>query len=57
MIKDEGIDVRSFKIIYQFLEDLQKLNESMNEDYRGIEVLGKATVKELYDIKLGTGSR
>ena len=56
MIKDEGIDVRSFKIIYQFLEDLEKLNESMNTDYKGIEVTGKATVKELYDIKLGTGS-
>lgn len=56
VIKDEGLDVRTFKIIYQYLEDLKKLNDSMNKDYRDIQVLGKATVKDFFDIKMASGS-
>ena len=57
MVKQEGIDVRKFKIIYQLLEDLDKLNDTMNSTYAGLEILGKATIKEAYDIKLNASSR
>jgi len=57
MIKDEGIDVRTFKIIYQFLDDLKILNESMNETYGKITVVGIAAIREMFDIKLNQSSR
>lgn len=56
-IKSEGIDVRTFKIIYQFLDDLRLLNESLNENYSGLDIHGRAEIKEVFDIKAGGNSK
>ena len=56
MVKQEGIDLRKFKIIYQLLEDVDRLNESLNETYAGISVLGRSAIKEIFDIKVNQSS-
>jgi translation initiation factor IF-2 len=51
----EGIQIRTYQIIYEVVDDLKKAMEGLLEPERKEEVLGHATVKEIFAIsRVGT---
>ncbi|MBN2407159.1 MAG: translation initiation factor IF-2 [Elusimicrobia bacterium] len=51
----EGIQIRTYRIIYEILEDIQKALEGMLEPEKKEVVAGQALIKEIFNIS-GTGT-
>lgn len=55
LAEEEGVDIRSYRIIYQVVDDIRKALEGMLEPEEREVVLGEARVKEIFRISgLGT---
>jgi translation initiation factor IF-2 len=51
----EGIQIRTYQIIYEVVDDLKKAMEGLLEPEKKEEILGHATVKEIFNIsRVGT---
>jgi translation initiation factor IF-2 len=51
----EGVQIRTYQIIYEVVDDLKKAMEGLLEPEKKEEVLGHATVKEIFSIsRVGT---
>jgi len=54
MAEMEGVDIRSYRVIYEAVDDIRKALEGMLEPDQKENILGEARVKELFKIsKLG----
>jgi translation initiation factor IF-2 len=55
MAEREGVQIRTYRIIYEVLDDLKKAMEGLLEPEKKEEVLGHATVKQVFSIsRVGT---
>ncbi len=53
--KREGVEIRTYKVIYDLLEDIEKVLKGMLEPEYQEEILGTAEVREIFKIpKVGT---